>query len=305
VLETYACAVARIRVKEAFLIERQELERLNQCISYRDCLQLLANKGWNFSASASYEDILAEDLKKTWKFILELVNQKKLFSVFLCQNDYHNLKASIKSVITDVKTDIFLEDGLVPQKIIFEAAKKNDFSQLPPYMIDSAKEAMQVLLHTGDGQLCDVILDRDTLKAINLFAQSSRCGFIKNYANLLIAFTNMKIAVRACLAKKNKDFLKMALFPCNDIDIDRLIQAATRNVEEIYGYLSFTKYLDAVPALQESLSSFEKWFDGRVTAETDKEKSNPIAIDPVLAYLLSKLRENRAVKVILSAKCHI
>jgi V/A-type H+-transporting ATPase subunit C len=191
---------------------------------------------------------------------------------------------------------------LVAVEVIFEAVKQNNFSQLPPYMIASATEAMNVLLHTGDGQLCDVILDRDTLKAIKFFADLSDCEFLKTYSDLLIAFTDIKIAVRACKAKKTKDFFKRAMFPSATLNIDNLIHAATHNIDEVYKYLSFTVYSETIPALQKSLNAFEKYFNEKLKQEIEKERSNSFTIGPIAAYLLSKMQEIKDIKVILSSK---
>jgi V/A-type H+-transporting ATPase subunit C len=302
VIETHAYAVARVRAKENLLINKKELDTLS-CASYQDCLQFLGNKGWNIDKHKSYEDMLSAELNKAWLFVSELSSSKELLAVFLCQNDYHNLKASIKSVVTGSQMkNIFLPQGLVAVEVIFEAVKQNNFSCLPIYMIASATEAMNVLLHTGDGQLCDVILDRDTLKAIKIFAGLSDCEFLKTYSNLLIDFTDIKIAVRACKAKKTKDFLKRAIFPSTVLNIDNLIHAATRNIDELYKYLTFTVYSEAIPALQKSLNAFEKYFNEKLKQEIEKERANPFTIGPIAAYLLSKMQEIQDIKVILSSK---
>ena len=47
-----------------------------------------------------------------------------------------------------------------------EIIKEKDFGKLPANMQHAAEEAYESLLHTRDGQLCDVIIDKAALEAI-------------------------------------------------------------------------------------------------------------------------------------------
>ena len=38
--------------------------------------------------------------------------------------------------------------------------KEKDYKALPENMQTAAEEAVEALLHSGDGQLCDIIIDR-------------------------------------------------------------------------------------------------------------------------------------------------
>lgn len=53
-------------------------------------------------------------------------------------------------------------DGARMSKIVAE----KDWQALPAHMREAAKEASETFLHTGDGQLCDIIVDRSALAAI-------------------------------------------------------------------------------------------------------------------------------------------
>ena len=49
---------------------------------------------------------------------------------------------------------------------MLQAIREQDVSLLPEAMRAPAKEAFDLLLHTRDGQLCDVVIDRAALDAI-------------------------------------------------------------------------------------------------------------------------------------------
>lgn len=49
---------------------------------------------------------------------------------------------------------------------MFALVRNKEFDKLPGNMPATAREAFDTLLHTRDGQLCDLIIDRATLEAM-------------------------------------------------------------------------------------------------------------------------------------------
>ena len=63
-----------------------------------------------------------------------------------------------------------------------------------------------------------------------------------------------------------------------------------------------TAYADAVPALQESPSAFERWCDNRIIREIRPQQYNPFTVGPLAAFLLARENEVKTVRIILSGK---
>lgn len=302
--EQYTYAVARIRAKELTLLNKQDLEQLLAAKDYDDALRSLADKGFgdgeNFSNT---EELLRYESQKTWKLIGELVKDMSVFDVFLYANDYHNLKASVKAVISDVPTDkLFIKDGTVDPETIFKAVKERDYSLLPEHMRTAAQEAASVLLKTGDGQECDIIIDTAALTAIREAGRKSKNKMIDKYSELTVALSDIKTALRACRVKKPISFIKRALAECDSLNISSLAQAASKSLEDVYEYLSLTDYSDAVEEIKTSMSAFEKWCDNRIMDHIKQQKQNPFTIGPLAAFILARENEIKAVRIILSGK---
>ncbi len=301
--EQYTYAVARIRAKELSLLGRQEFDRLMACGSYEECLNTLHDLGWGDGDESTGEEILAAESSKMWTLLQELVQDRSVFDVFLYPIDYNNLKAAIKSVVTGVRSEgIFLPGGTVSPELMVQAVEKDDFSALPEKMREPAKEAYQVLVHTKDGQMCDVILDAAALTAIKEAGSASDNKMIRAYAELTVAVTDLKIAVRGCKTGKTASFLKRACVPCSTLNVDSLISAANRGPEELFAYLANTAYAAAAEKLKESASAFEKWCDDTIMELIRAEKSNPFTIGPLAAYLLARENEMKSVRILLSGK---
>ena len=83
-------------------------------------------------------------------------------------NIFHNLKTAVKEVYLDVKRDELYYENTVPSREeLRDIVSKKEFSRLPESMEAAAREAYETIHHTGDGQLCDVIIDAACLRAID------------------------------------------------------------------------------------------------------------------------------------------
>ncbi len=105
--------------------------------------------------------------RKPWAVIRDVAPDMRVFDVLSYPKFYHNLKAAVKEVCTRHE-----ESGLCSMTTVRSRAKRctgslrTGFLRLPGNMGRTAQEALDLLLHTGDGQLCDIMIDRAALDAI-------------------------------------------------------------------------------------------------------------------------------------------
>jgi len=300
----YAYAVARIRSKEMQLLDTQFINQLMAAPGYNECIKMLLDKGWGKEGITELEQILKYEQDKTWAFISELVENVSEFDVMLIPNDYHNLKAAIKMVYSglDKEKSLFTHRGTISAETILKAIKKQDYSLLPEHMRFSASEAYKVLTETGDGQLCDLIIDKAALEALYSAGKKKTDDVLKLFCEMKIGSSNIKIAVRAQRTGKSMEWIKRALAPCDTLDIERLSQAAVLGFEELCEYLGHTEYAEGVDDLKHSLSHFERWCDNKLIHAIQPQKYNPFSIGPIAAYLLARQNEIKTVRIILLGK---
>jgi V/A-type H+-transporting ATPase subunit C len=302
----YTYAVARIRAKELGLLNNQFIDQLMSAKTYNECLQMLIDKGWGDPDGGLDADaVFAAERRKTWELMGELVDDISVFDVFLYINDYSNLKAAIKLVCTDTEIEesqIFIQNGTVDPQLMLTALREKEFYLLPEHMRSAAEEAFQVLLHTQDGQLCDVIIDKAALEAVYHAGKEAGDELIADYAEVLIGVSDIKIAVRAQKTGKTKDFLDRALAVCNSLNVNTLSSAAITGFDAICDYLLLTQYASGVPYLQESPSAFERWCDNLIIEKISPQKRNAFTLGPLAAYVLARENELKTVRIILSGK---
>lgn len=305
--QNYTYAVARIRALENRLFSNAVIEQLLAIPSPERCLQFLMEHGWGDSETPlNAEDILLKEEEKTWKVIRELLNDgDEILNVLSCQKLYHNLKAAIKTAAGSfTHGKLYFEDCAIGGQQMAQIVQERNWNALPSSMQAAAKEAAEAYLHTGDGQLCDVIVDRAALDAIYQSGQAAKEEILRDYAEAVVATADIKIAVRAQRTGKSLEFMRRAMAPCSGLNIERLSAAALSGMEAICAYLEGTAYAGGAQALKDSSSAFERWCDNQLIETIKPQKYNPFTAGPLVAYVLARQNEIKTVRIILTAKAN-
>ena len=301
--EEYTYAVARIRYRESRLLTDADLNMLLGSHDAGAAMRLLKEKGWGDSSDSDADGLLKLEEEKTWDFIDEIVDDRSVFDFLIVPNDFHNLKVALKAITRDLKPeDMFIRNCTVDPDKMYSALKLREYDELPEHLREAAKEAMTVLLETSDGQLCDIIIDKACMEYVYSLGRVSDDEIIKLYCELFVASSDIKIAIRSAKTGKSHDFALRAMAECDTLDIKRLANAASMGYSDVIAYLSETDYCRAVEALQRSMSAFEKWCDDSLTSAIKTQKWEPFGIGPVVAYIIARLNEIKAARMILSAK---
>ena len=302
--QEYTYAVARIRYRESRLLTDSDLSNLMASKDAATIVRLLKEKGWGDSSSdESVENLLKAEGEKLWSFIDEIVPDRSVFDFMLVPGDFHNLKVAVKAITRDVAPDdMFVPDCTFDSGKLYDALKRRDYDSLPEFLAPTAKEAMTTLLETSDGQLCDIIIDKACLDYVYNTGKDNENELVKLYCELYVACADIKIAVRSAKVGKSPEFIRRSLAECSTLDVRRLAAAASMGYSDIIAYLNETEYRSAVDAISKSMSAFEKWCDDFLTEAMKPQKWEPFSLGPIVAYIIARQNEIKAVQMILSAK---
>lgn len=301
--QDFTYAVARIRFRETKLLSDTDLNALLMSSDVDAVMRLLRDKGWGDNTDCRPEELLSLEENKLWEFINETVDDISVLNFLLIPNDYHNLKVILKCITRDLEPDsMLIEDSVEDAQAIYKAIKSREYGDLPAYMQQVAQDAMTTLLQTSDGQLCDIIVDKACMEHVYRLGKESKSDIIRLYCELFVVAADIKIAIRCANTKKKLDFIRRALAECDTLDVERLAQAACEGKDEVIAYLGTTEYRSAVDAIETSMSAFEKWCDDYMTNAMKPQKWEPFGIGPVVAYIIARQNEIKAVRMILSAK---
>lgn len=300
----YTYAVARIRALEVSLFSASTIEQLIACKGVESCLRFLQDKGWGGTDVPMDADaILTREREKIWETMEEMHVDMDVFNVLSYTNWFHNLKAAVKEVCTGKSgANIFYEGTPISKEEMLRIIKEKDYKALPENMQTAAEEAVEALLHSGDGQLCDIIIDRATMEAIKEAGRASKDDIIRDYAESTVAVADIKIAVRALKTAKSLEFMQRAMAPCDSLNVDGLARAALAGMDSIIEYLNGNGYAAGAEALKESPSAFERWCDNRIIQTIKPQKTNPFSLGPLVAYVIARENEIKTVRIILTCK---
>ncbi len=302
----YIFAVARIRVKEKSLLSDADIRHLISLPDDKTAVSWLEDRGWGTGDdSGDVEKMLKAEEDKTRELIKELKIPASVTEALTFQQLYHNLKAGIKQTMDSEKhMGVFYDLKDYGEEKMLRILKEKKFEELPKHMRKAAEEAYEIMLTARDGQRCDNIIDRACLEAMLASGKASGSPLIRDYTESTAAVSDIRIAVRALKTGKNHAFLREALAPCAAFDVKELAAAASKNEESLFEFLNIRGFKEAVEAIKESPSAFERWCDNQLIKTIRPQKTNSVSVGPVVAYYLARQNEIRTVRILLTAKAN-
>ena len=299
-------AVARIRVKEKYLLTDADIAQMVSMKDEESVLSFLKEKGWGSDAGdKDAESVLLAEENKAMAVLKELNVDQDVLEVLDYPNLYNNLKAGIKEICTaHSNPGAFYEDASIGREKMIRILQDKAFEKLPSHMRLAAQNGYEAMLQGRDGQMCDVIIDRACLDAMEKVAATSKHQILRDYLEMTVTVSNIRIAVRAAKTGKSRNFLKAALSPCRNLNVQQMAAAASESLESLYSFLTEAGYAEAVEALKVSSSSFERWCDNAMIESIRPQKRNPFTLGPVVAYYLARRNEIKTARIILTAKAN-
>ena len=302
----YIYAVACIRAKEKTLLTDADIQSMVGMKSEKEVLSYLTEKGWgDGSVGSDMEKVLATEEEAQMRLLRTLGVNSEIIDVLFIQELYHNLKAAIKEVCTGLDDGMaFYDHDKYGKDQMLGIIRDKDFEKLPEYMRKIAEEALDFMLTTRDGQRLDMMIDRACLDATIESAKLTKDRFLIEYAETKVLMADIKIAVRAADTRRPLSVIEEALAPVGKLDTKKLAVAAATNRDSVYEFLERVGYHDAVEALKDSFSSFEKWCDDYVMGTLMNQKTNIQSSGPIVAFFLAKQNEIRTARIIMTAKAN-
>ena len=300
----YAYAVARIRANERYLLSKSDIERLICAKKLSEALGVLKEHGWSVSGEKNeIENAILNQQKALWNLLCECVPEKDSLSVLCVQNDFFNLKAVLKCMITGKDASaFFVYPTTLDLELLVSAFKMHNFELLSGSIRETAEEAYNTACRTENGQSADIIIDKAALKIFLSLSRKSDCELLRQAAEYITACADIKIAYRAAKTQKSLSFIKSALSGESDVDFEALSKSAAKGTAALSEFLKKTSYSKESALLEKSSAAFEKGVDDRVIELMKKAKYVFFGFEPVAAYYYAKTAELKTVRAVLFAK---
>lgn len=298
---SYPYATACIRSMEGTMLSVQEYKELAAIKEVSECIGRLRTLGFFEGIHASLEELLSYEQERTLKLLSRCVSDLSPFSIFFLPNQFHNLKAAVKSLNTSIHPTPIYYEGELDEKELIEASVVNKaFDHLPDYMQKTAMEAYKVYLHSGDGMLSDTLIDRGLLEAVKKMGNASEENVIRQYADTFLSLANMKLAFRLVRIETTSSFLEQALVEGGELSKSRLKAAILNGEQELISYLNNTSYREGVAAYQQSPAIFECWCDKELYRKVAAGRNNSFSLGPLAAFYVARENEMKSLRFLLT-----
>ncbi len=262
--------------------------------------------GHGRSRSSPAEGLLAAEEAKTWDFLQELTQDPAPLAPLLVPIDGNNLKAAVKCAATGTQPPrgIPSRGAVGAGSAAGHGARPGTSPPCPRPWRRRRSEACRAMLQTGDGQLCDVLVDRACLEEILRLGKGKRLSPCWSAtASGPWPRRTSSMAARACKAGKNREFFELALAPCRCLDVAALAAGGPAGHGALAGLSGSHPLQPGSPARCRSPSPPLRsggttrpwsWFKG--------EKAEYESAGPLFAYAVARRRETDTVRIILSGK---
>lgn len=307
---SYPYAAGRVRALEGRLLTAERLNRMLDAGSAEDAFRLLRDTGYGVSAGTEdprrYEELITAELMYTERLVDEISPDTRLTDVFLMRSDYHNAKAFLKMRQTSGDEQAALTPlGKVDNKELEEAVFEQEYTGLPEHLARAITAVDAAVQLRPDPRTVDTVMDRAWYEWALSSVRSSR--FLTGYLTAFADLNNLSSLIRARINGLTPGFFRETLLPGGTIPQTTLsdIYAASGDLPahridtRAYGPR-------CAQALQSALAGraweFEKFRDNYLTQYVLSRRWEHFSIEPVVAFLLAKEAEARAVRLIMVGK---
>lgn len=299
----FAYAVARIRSNENKLLSHSVIESLISASTYKDALKILGESGYGDFSKHDEEKILSDVQKRAFELIYESAPDKKCLDFLIVKNDFHNIKAILKCMVSGKTCEgLLLTPSVLDTEELISALKAKQFEDLQKPFCDIAKQAYELVTTTMDGQKLEIFLDRKCLEVCLEFAELSEDDFSIELSRLMVILSDIRIALRCLNNHKDIDFVSSAVCPVSGYNTDDICKACVSGIDELCAYVNRIGFEKLSASIKLGYAAFEKTSDDMLVEKIRHAKYQCLGIAPLVAYYFAADAEVKTVRIILSCK---
>ncbi len=271
---SFAFSNGRIKALEGTLLKESDFATIEDLADAKQALKFLKDKSYgNSSNSKDPEQLIENELNKTYKLIKEISPDKQLTDLFLLDIDAHNLKVCLKahSFSCEDSESLLMYGGCFPVDLLKACVKFDDYSALgenfEKYLKDSSK--------VDDAQMLSTLVDKAVFSHIFTVLAKNKNKSLYNYFSKKAFFLNYNSKLRA----------KTLDYPSDKIN-DMMIELASDIKLDIKDNLT--------------ASEIEERMNQDLLYELRKEKHETFSIAPIVCFLIDKVNEAKRLRLIFS-----
>lgn len=306
----FAQSIARIRSLETKMIDKAKIEAMVESRDFNDCLRFLQDTQYgSYITASNYEEGLKSATIDIYKEMYKICPLREVVDILALRYDSHNIKSLIKGKLAGIDTLYLTVDaGTIPVDRLNIMVKEENFRDMPKTLRYYVEKAFENYKNSQDPQDIDITIDKGIYEYMLEIAESSKMEYLLDIVKLMIDTINIKSFIRINIQERGRDFMQKVLLPKGNLDKDLFLNNITDSLESFANKIMHTDYFKWVKeGLGEyikkgDLGSIEKYGDNYIIDYLKKAKLVSFGPDPIIAYILARENEIRAIRIILTGK---
>lgn len=306
----FAHSIARIKAMENRLISRVKLDSLIDAKDFSDSIKMLQDTLYGeYMVSPSYELGLRSALEDVYKLMYDIVPVHEVVDVPAVRYDGHNIKSVLKGKFSGFDTsNMLIKIGTIPIETIKQMILEEKYSGISETVAKTVQNAVINFRESGDPQDIDIAVDKGIFQYALEIARNSKDDYLLEYVKFNIDITNLKTFIRLKAQERNIEFLDKVFIEGGTLKYNQFAGYINQSLERFadkLSYTSFSKWSDqgiAEYIKNRDLGSIDKYADNYIINHIKKAKFISLGTEPVIAYIIARENEIRALRIILAGK---
>ena len=307
----YVFATARVRSVEKNLLTREKVEKMVDSKTPADALKVLYDSDYGYGGEPvreeNFEELLTEETKKTYEFVLSIAPDKEPFRLFQYPYDYHNLKTLMKAEFLGIDPmPLLMSNGSIEVNKMAVMVRERNFLSMTTDMKNAMLEVIDVFSRTNDPQIIDLIFDKACYTEMAKLASAANNAFLRRYVGLLIDTINLKTFVRMREMGKTWDFFNKVFIPGGNVPEKLFVsgydEAYEQFAEKLLPFGLNTALAEGGAMVKDAgrFTMLEKLCDNMIIQFARGAKHVTFGMEPMAAYLIAKENEIKTARIIMA-----
>lgn len=306
----FAHSIARIKAMENRLVNRAKLDSLIDAHDFSDCIKMIQDTQYGaYISSPSYESGLRNALEDVYKYMYEIIPVREVVDVLAVRYDGHNIKSILKGKYSGLDTsNMLINVGTISIDSLRLMILESNYSNIPETVEKTVRAAVATFEVTRDPQDIDLTVDKGMAEFALEIAERSKIEYLVEYLQFTIDIANLKTFIRIKAQERSIEFLDKVFISGGTIGYKLFSSYINETLERLADKISYTKFSKwADEGITEyirngDLGSIDRFGDNYLLNHIKKAKFVSLGAEPIIAYIVARENEIRALRIILTGK---
>jgi V/A-type H+-transporting ATPase subunit C len=306
----YAFAAAQVRALETQMLSRAALLDMANAENFELAIDLLAGSEYAVAHAskdfADVENMLLSRRSAIRELYKELIADKGLIEPFCAREDFANIRLALRRKLTGKPLGVdYSNDGSIAAEQFEEVFEEENYSPLPIYMQEAIERAVLAYYQNKDVRDIDHAIDALQAEYTLNKAAELKSEFLAGLFRLQIDLCNIRTMLRLRLTESEQRNVFLTGGYVEQGCLKHGLDISGDAIATLFFATPYYNLVESGVAYFEENKSFlklERNCENYLMGYLKSTSQITAGSQPVIAYLLIKEHEIRAVRLILTAK---